>query len=104
MNLTQLLTHYNVRFDSNETLEICLDDFVQNIAECKPSYVTKIKDKTKRNGLWYKDAEVAISDCVQNSDPRKQKNSMNSGNLSETQNRLIRENPNQLMRSEIRRH
>jgi len=62
MSLTQLLVHYNVRFDSNETLEICLDDFVQNIAECKPSYVTKIKDKTKRNGLWYKDAEVAISE------------------------------------------
>jgi len=62
MNLTQLLTHYNVRFVSNENLEICLDDFVQNIAECKPSYVTKIKDKTKRNGLWYKDAEVAFSE------------------------------------------
>lgn len=62
MSLTQLLVHYKVRFDSNETLEICLDDFIENIAECKPSYATKIKDKTKRNGLWYKDAEVAISE------------------------------------------
>lgn len=62
MSLTQLLVHYKVRFDSNETLAICLDDFIENIAECKPSYATKIKDKTKRNGLWYKDAEVAISE------------------------------------------
>jgi len=62
MSLTQLLVHYKVRFDSNEHLEICLDDFIENIAECKPSYATKIKDKTKRNGLWYKDADIAISE------------------------------------------
>jgi len=62
MSLTQLLVHYNVRFESNESLEICVDDFIENIAGCKPSYVTKIKDKTKRNGLWYKDAEVVIAE------------------------------------------
>lgn len=58
MSLTQLLVHYNVRFKSDESLEICLDDFIEIIAECKPSYATKTRDKTKRNGLWYKNAEM----------------------------------------------
>lgn len=36
----------------------------QYIVESKsvPSYIAKIKDKTKRDGLWYKDAEIMISD------------------------------------------
>jgi len=63
MSFTQLLTHYNVRFVLNENLEICLDDFIENIAECKPSYATKIKDKTKRNGLWYRRRNKLI--CTQ---------------------------------------
>ena len=62
MSLPQLLTHYNIRFDSKESLEICLNDLIEYIAECKPSYVTKIKDKTKRNGLWYKNAKVVVSE------------------------------------------
>jgi len=60
MSLVQILTDYNVRYDSNETLDICLDDFIEYVAGCKPSYIIKIKDKTKRNGLWYKNADVTI--------------------------------------------
>ena len=59
---SQVLTEYHIRFEFYEILELCLDDFVERIAGCKPSYLTKIKNKTKRNGLWYKDAEKTISE------------------------------------------
>jgi len=67
MSLAQLLTDYHVRHESNEILEICLDDFVKYIVESKTeqsikSYLSRIKPKTKRSGLWYKDAEVTISE------------------------------------------
>jgi len=62
----QLLKDHNVRYDPRpgDALELCVDDFVQYIVESKsvPSYIAKIKDKTKRDGLWYKDAEIMISD------------------------------------------
>ena len=68
MNLVaQILTDYNIRYESNESLEICLDDFVKYIVESKTeksikSYLSRIKLKIKRSGLWYKDAEVTISE------------------------------------------
>lgn len=62
MSLAQILTDYHVRYESNGSLELCLDDFVKYIVESTSikSYLSKIKNKTKRNGLWYKDANIIV--------------------------------------------
>jgi len=59
----QLLAEMKIRhrMEGNK-LELCLDDFAQHLAKCKPSYVVKIKDKAKRDGLWYKDCEKVITE------------------------------------------
>jgi len=47
---------------TNGEISLCLDDFVQHITGCKASYLTKIKDKNKRDGLWCKDAGAVVSE------------------------------------------
>lgn len=58
----QLLTGYQIRYyqTPDNKLYLCLDDFVKHIAECKTSYLTKIKEKTKRDCLWYKDVNAVL--------------------------------------------
>jgi len=78
MSLAQILTDYHIRHESNGSLELCLDDFVQYIVESKTessirSYLSRIKPKTKRNGLWYKDAEVVISELCPKARSKKAK-------------------------------
>lgn len=72
--IKMVLDEYKIKFNiTSDKLHICLDDFVQNIAECKSSYITKIKDKEKINGLWYKDFDTIVSELCPKLRSRKAK-------------------------------
>lgn len=57
-----LLEEHGIRYHTDKSgyLELCLDDFVEKIAECKNSYLSKIRGKIKRKEIYYKYADTVV--------------------------------------------